>query len=293
MDSKTNLNYEKILLQDSLFTEYPLYNVDKNSILNLLFHLERNGRYNQLKIIDSYCTICKKETTFNSEFSSKEEISLLNDILNSPKIRFETPENSHTELIKELEKNCTFVRKFNCPRKPNDSAHSQIFVFRIIGTTLIKVGQHPPLAELLSENLKKYKKLGEQIYSELNRAVGLSTHGVGIGAFVYLRRIIEKHIVNPEIERLIKNGITTKEQVSKLDFKGKINLSKDGLPNFLVENPKIYSVLSKGIHELEEEESKQFFPILKSAIEIVLDEHIEINERQKKNKTIANQLNKL
>lgn len=84
----------------------------------------------------------------------------------------------------------------------------------------------------------------------------------------------------------------TNEQISKSDFKEKIRLSKDKLPSFLVENTKIYSILSKGIHELDEEECKSFFPILRTAIEIVLDEEIEQKEKEKKNKLISDQLNK-
>jgi len=42
------------------------------------------------------------------------------------------------------------------------------------------------------QGIKKYRKiLGDSKYRELHRAIGLSAHGVGIGAFVYLRRIFE------------------------------------------------------------------------------------------------------
>lgn len=290
MKQESTIDYEQILLKDPLFTEYPLHNVNEMDLLNLLYFLGDNETYNHLKIIDSYCPICKKDTTFNSENSDQQELS---DLLGDAGMYSGFPgDNRAITLIEELEKRCVFIRKFNCPRKPFDTAHSQIFIFRVIGTTLIKVGQHPTLADLSKENLKKYRKLNDDVYSELNRAVGLSTHGVGIGSFVYLRRIIEKHIVFPKIKELLAEGIVTDEQISKSDFKEKIKLSKDRLPSFLVENTKIYSILSKGIHELEEEECKSYFPILRTAIEIVLDEEIEKNEKAKKNKLISDQLNK-
>tara|TARA_B110000114_G_scaffold184875_1_gene229843 strand:+ start:120 stop:998 length:879 start_codon:yes stop_codon:yes gene_type:complete len=290
MKQESTIDYEQILLKDPLFTEYPLHSVNEMDLLNLLYFLGDNSTYNHLNIIDSYCPICKKDTTFNSEQSDQQELS---DLIDDAGMYNGFPgEKREITLIEELEKRCVFIRKFNCPRKPHDSAHSQIFIFRVIGTTLIKIGQHPTLADLSKQDLKKYRKLNDNIYTELNRAVGLSTHGVGIGSFVYLRRIIEKHIVYPKIQELIAEGSVTNEQISKSDFKEKIKLSKDKLPSFLVENTKIYSILSKGIHELEEEECKSYFPILRTAIEIVLEEEIEQKEKVKKNKLISDQLNK-
>ncbi|MCD8423604.1 hypothetical protein LNI94_11985 [Tenacibaculum finnmarkense genomovar ulcerans] len=292
MTEKITIDYKKILLEDSLFSNYSLENINEMDLLNLLYFIGRQDNYNNLKTIDSYCSICKKNTTFNSEDSNSQELDgLLKD--SGMHNGHYSVNNKEITLIEELEKKCVFVRKFNCPRKPNDSSHSQIFLFRIIGTKLIKIGQHPTLADLNKEDLNKYRKLNSVIYSELNKAVGLAAHGVGIGSFVYLRRIIEKHIVYPKINQLIIEKKLTKEQVAESDFKGKINLAKDSLPKFLVENRKIYSILSKGIHELEEEECKEYFPILRTAIEIILDEQIEKKEKEKKNKLISEQINKI
>jgi len=49
--------------------------------------------------------------------------------------------------------------------------------------------------------------------------------------------------------------------------------------------------LSKGIHQLEEKECNDLFPILKTSIEIILDEKIDKHNRELKNKIIAQQLN--
>lgn len=293
MNKESTIDYEQILLKDPLFTEYPLDDADRMDLLNLLFYTKDSDSFNNLKIIDSYCTICKKDTTFTSEDASENEKQELSNLAMSGGMYSSFPgEKRKNTLIEELEKKCLFIRKFNCPRKPFDSAHSQIFIFRVIGTTLIKVGQHPTLADLSKDEIKKYRKIDNETFSELNRAIGLSTHGIGIGSFVYLRRVIEKHILYPKIQELIAEGTITVEQVSKCDFKEKIKLAKDKLPDFLVKNSKIYSILSKGIHELDEEECKGLFPILRTAIEIVLDEEIEKNEKVKKNKLISDQLNK-
>ena len=47
-------------------------------------------------------------------------------------------------------------------------------------------------------------------------------------------------------------------------------------------NRSIYNILSKGIHELTEQECLESFPIVKVGIEIILDEKIQEKERQDK-----------
>lgn len=59
------------------------------------------------------------------------------------------------------------------------------------------------------------------------------------------------------------------------------NLSKY-LSEFLVENKKMYSILSKGIHELEEDECLQHFDTLRVGIEIILDETLDELKRKSK-----------
>ena len=58
----------------------------------------------------------------------------------------------------------------------------------------------------------------------------------------------------------------------KLRMEQKIELLKGHLPEFLARNKKVYSILSKGIHELQEYECLRVFEILKHAIFFILDE---------------------
>lgn len=62
----------------------------------------------------------------------------------------------------------------------------------------------------------------------------------------------------------------------------KIVLLRDYLPIFLVENSSIYSILSKGIHSLTEDECLEFFEPMKLGIELILDEKIEQEEKANK-----------
>jgi hypothetical protein len=68
----------------------------------------------------------------------------------------------------------------------------------------------------------------------------------------------------------------------------RIQMLSDYLPDFLVENHNIYSILSKGVHELSEEDCKEYFTVLKESIEIILDEKLEADRKAKHKKTIGN-----
>ncbi|MFI3135251.1 MAG: hypothetical protein QX197_00585 [Methylococcaceae bacterium] len=62
----------------------------------------------------------------------------------------------------------------------------------------------------------------------------------------------------------------------------KIVILNSELPEFLVENKSMYSILSKGIHELSENECLAAFPVIKVGIEIILDDKLEKINREKK-----------
>jgi len=69
------------------------------------------------------------------------------------------------------------------------------FYFRVKDLRISKVGQYPSLADLHLQGIAKYRKVLEpKEYAELARAIGLSAQGIGIGSFVYLRRVFENLI---------------------------------------------------------------------------------------------------
>ena len=81
-----------------------------------------------------------------------------------------------------------FLVEMKCTR---DEHHTMRFYFEVLDSEVFKVGQYPTLADLQEQEIVKYRKyLGRQ-YPEFTRAVGLFAHGIGIGSYVYLRRIIE------------------------------------------------------------------------------------------------------
>ncbi len=67
----------------------------------------------------------------------------------------------------------------------------------------------------------------------------------------------------------------------------KIQLLEDHLPEFLVENRKIYSILSVGIHALDEKTCLGWFDVMKQSIIIILEDDKKKREELERRKLFA------
>lgn len=172
-----------------------------------------------------------------------------------------------------------YKRVFTCLR---NTEHTLTFFFRIDNFKVQKVGQYPSMADLNTYDVKKYSTvLDKQQYSDLRKAIGLASHGIGIGSFVYIRRIFEDLVERARVHAEKQGGINI-ESYNSCRMAEKIKMLEKYLPPFLFEHRKIYGILSKGVHELTEEECLKSFDIVKVGIEIILDEHLEEKARQAK-----------
>jgi hypothetical protein len=161
-----------------------------------------------------------------------------------------------------------------------------IFIYYVLWIpkeqTIIKVGQYPSIADFHISEIKQYKKLlSTEKLKEFTRAIGLAANGVGIGSFVYLRRIFE-YLIEDAYTMCKNDGTVDEENYKKSRMDQKIGLLSTHLPDFLVEHKSMYSILSKGIHELDEKTCLAHFDSLRVGIEIILDEKLE--ELKKKEK---------
>ncbi len=182
-------------------------------------------------------------------------------------------------------RNYVFSLFFNCSR---NKAHQALFVFRAHQGVLQKIGQIPSVADLALPDLRKYRKvLGDDRFKELTRAIGLTTHGVGVGAFVYLRRIFESLIEEARTEAAKGDPSWANDAYIQARMDERIVLLKNQLPEFLVRNRALYSILSVGVHTLSEAECLAAFPAVRLAIELILDDLLEKQERQLKLKSAA------
>ncbi|HEJ7028063.1 hypothetical protein ACUNEK_25625 [Serratia sp. IR-2025] len=175
--------------------------------------------------------------------------------------------------------NTFYRRTFFCLR---NNTHTLTFFYRINEFKVQKVGQYPSMADLNTYDVKKYSTvLDRQQYSDLRKAIGLVSHGIGIGSFVYIRRIFED-LVESAKKHAEAEGALNIDAYKSCRMAEKIKMLDKFLPPFLVEHRKLYGILSKGVHELTEDECLKSFDIVKVGIEIILDEHLEQKARQEK-----------
>ncbi|QQA45107.1 short-chain dehydrogenase [Pelagovum pacificum] len=176
------------------------------------------------------------------------------------------------------------VIRLDCQRQTN---HKYYYYFIKDGTTGKKIGQLPSLADISLDEIKPYRKDMERIDSqELHKAIGLAAHGSGVGSFVYLRRVFERLIYSHFESNKGEEGWKD-DDFYKLRMEEKILQLKSYLPDFLVENRNVYSILSVGIHELDEDTCLGWFDVMRESIFIILEEDRKNREEKKRQKAFS------
>lgn len=209
--------------------------------------------------IDAYCIWCDKEGVFRA-------YNYLSDNVSVP--RWTTRHNGLIEI------------EYRCTRNESHAYHTYYFK---AGNFFTKVGQFPSVADFQIPQAEKYRKiLGEEEYKEFTRGIGLAAHGVGIGSFVYMRRVFENLIDEAHTKAQTEIKEFPDGEYLKARMDDKIKMVKDYLPEFLVENRSLYAILSTGIHDLTEDECLQYFETVKIGIEQILDEKIIQKEKAEK-----------
>lgn len=218
--------------------------------------------------IDWFCMECNRDSIFEGSHSH--------------------PAGEYTSYF--LIHNRWFSVELTCQR---NREHKLRFIFIIFNDTLIKIGQYHSIADLYSHEIGKYRKiLGEVKYREFARAVGLVSHGVGIGAFVYLRRIFED-LIEEAHQKAISASSWDEDLYIRSRMSERISMLVDYLPSFLVENRGLYSIMSTGIHDLTEDECKRYFDTVRVGIEMILDEKMEEERKREKREKARRAINKV
>lgn len=201
---------------------------------------------------DAFCVECQRDAPFKGSKPSNNPISW-----------WESPiEDS------------AFASFLRCQR---DEKHVYTFYFRVKDQVIQKVGQYPSMEDIASSDVEKYRKqLGAAYFSELHRAGGLASFGIGIGAFVYLRRIFER-LIYQHRDEFDPDGSKLPE-FATMRMEERVLALRSILPPALVKNRATYSILSKGIHELSEDECLKHFPVVRAAIIMMLDQDYQAEE---------------
>lgn len=224
--------------------------------------------------VDAYSNLLQDNTTYHIDFDWFDKWSEW--------------ENSKHKPIGYAEVTLT------CKRKSNDVLRFLVYRNTTNAGFVEKVGQDPSMADLQFSHLqRKYENvLDEKYLKEFKRAIGLASHGVGVGSFVYLRRIFEKLIFQTFKD---KQGEISEDigefKVKKME--DKIDVLKSFLPSQLVKMKGVYGILSKGIHELDDEVCLTYFNPLKLSIELILDQKIEEKKKMDKDKLVDQQIQKI
>ena len=193
-----------------------------------------------------------------------------------------------SEIFWQNVQNEIVLKRLECSR---DHMHQAMFLFRVHGDTVTKIGQWPSSADIDLPDFKKYLPvLGKIRHRELVRGLGLASNGVGAGAFVYLRRVFEGLIGEAADVARKKTGWDEPTYIGAR-MEERIKLPADYLPEFIVQNRCLYGIMSIGVHTLTDEQCLEALPTVQLAIELILDEALERHLKQAKidqaNKSIS------
>lgn len=211
--------------------------------------LEGKLRYGRFAF-DAYCVSCKRETTFR--VSSKEIPG------RGANPRYPVQEAAPAPL---------FAVHATCQR--DFTVYS--YIVQVTGEKVRKIGQWPSMADLAFGELKTIDKSLDAVdRHELGKALGLFAHDSAIGAFAYLRRVFERMI-----DRAHERQETAGHPISgfaDMRMDAKVGALKDELPDMVVRNSGVFSILSLGLHELTEEQCNKHFPVIKAVLFQMLEQ---------------------
>lgn len=243
--------------------------------------------------LDTYCVECKKECPFTLTTPCLREAGVNDDrpipvefVLDGRcnatggyGLGYFNGSLTKKHLRDGVVRNRWFLVEFACTR---NATHTIRYFFNVNNGAVEKVGQVPSISSMAIPEAHKYRKaLGDARYMEFTKALGLYSHDVGIGAFVYLRRVFES-LIEKARTQATKDNTWDEAKFRTLRMEEKIKTLERHLPMFLVENRAIYSILSLGIHELTEDQCLSYFEPLRESIELILDEILSKEEQDKK-----------
>ena len=166
-----------------------------------------------------------------------------------------------------------------------DDEHHLDYIVLTTDNSMTKIGQYPSVADMTFPELDAYKHvISKEDRKELGTAIGLFASGVGAGSYVYLRRILERFVYQAKetAADAIDNEMFERARVAE-----KIKMLEGYLPDILVKNATIYGILSKGIHELSEEECIEYFPVMKSFIMMILRQWEKMRKDEEEEKQLS------
>lgn len=172
----------------------------------------------------------------------------------------------------------------------NNSSHKYMMMISIElkdGKFIVrKIGQNPSMLTVKGFDFDQYKSFLNKInaYDDYKKADLCNSEHFYVGAYAYLRRILEKMIKYYLGDRELKDNHMDKKIDAVRDY-------FDPRVNKMLKN--LYGILSISIHELDEEQSKEYYTYLKAVIDMQLEYVKSEDEKDKQSKNLEGILNKI
>lgn len=221
--------------------------------------------------VNDYCSKCQKSSAFTANIEDVMDNVFSDDVMAYDAINRQTNlQKTEKDFFKN--RNYFFNIELICP--VCSEKHSYSFVFN--GNKVIKIGQYPTFAKQQTYEILKYKNIIPKYYTELTRSLSAYSQNMGIASFVYLRRILE-HLIDTKLK-----NIEGKKFIDKLK---EVEESEKIIPDEFQEiKGQIYTILSKGIHQYEEDECLNLYLAVKYIICSILDFELQKKENIKKSR---------
>ena len=274
------------------------YQYDKKEFLRFIYYVG----FGQNKLI-SYCHVCKKEFPFDyttdlfefSKYYKENDYYMIvadENGQNPGKINISngnilglTPPYDEDKLVKN--KIWYMHYYFNCTNNNNHKYMMMISIELKDGNVIVrKIGQNPSMLTVKGFDFDKYKGVLEKLdaYEDYKKADLSNADHFHVGAYAYLRRIFEKMI----------NQYLGKTKLKDDHMDTKIDAVKDYFdPRIKKLLKNMYGILSTGIHELSEEQSKEYYEYLKAIIDMQLEYIQTENDKDKQSKELEGVLSKI
>jgi len=220
---------------------------------------------------DAHCVYCGQGATFRTSAGRKPS-----DVAQAEKMRGISGGPDPKRLTLE---GGQFALHLWCSRHPERHLYSYYFDYDDMQSVLTKVGQTPSLEDVAGADIERYRTILGSEFAELRRATGLFAHGIRIGSFVYLRRVFER-LVEAAMSTADPSG-KREAEFRKMRMGERVSELAAYLPPAVVKYKEAYGILSLGLHELTEAECKRYFPVVRAAVIMMLEQKYEAAEKAK------------
>lgn len=270
--------FQKWLADEGLYSPIRL---DCNTASSIAKSISRDGLS-----VDCYCPSCQAASVFR--FTTGHKLI--------PTVSIPSGRVIYSDDVNVFFNQALADMTLRCAR---EKAHKLRFFLNVSkdtarNYTIQKIGQYPSKLDLLSGEIRNFRKHAPTDARELHFAAICASAGFHVAAFVYLRRAFERRIeIAHEAAKNDDGWDDSAYDPRVMRMEERIAALRDQLPDFLVKNRKIYSILSKGMHELTEEECAEAFSSLELGITLILDEEIALKRKAAKVARVSGALAKL